>query len=81
MVVTAAACVGEHRLDVVEQRFRCVHRWHPLLDCQQFLGSEAGDECLEQVSAIVAIQFIQLQRQFETMYDMQAASNVPLAMK
>jgi hypothetical protein len=35
----------------------------------------------EKVSPVVAVQFLQLQSQFETMADMEIASRVPLAMR
>jgi hypothetical protein len=35
----------------------------------------------EQVSPVIAVQFLQLQRQFETMADMKLATNAPLAVK
>jgi len=39
------------------------------------------DRISKEVSPIVAVQFLQLQGQFETMFDMKLATTVPLAMR
>jgi hypothetical protein len=39
------------------------------------------DRIAGEISPVIAIQYLQLQGQFETMFDMKLATNVPLAMR
>ena len=39
------------------------------------------DRISSEISPVIAIQYLQLQAQFETMFDMKLATNVPLAMR
>jgi hypothetical protein len=62
-----ATALAERALDLDDQRSALHRKYFRLIS--------------EKVSPIVAVQFLQLQSQFETMADLKIATNVPLAVR
>jgi hypothetical protein len=57
------------------------NRFFKIEDDRNALRRETFERMSAQISPVVAVQFMQLQRQFETMADLKAATLVPLAIQ
>jgi len=85
--------IGEKRLELArkyaahhdkltaEQATGLAQKFLALDDERNALRRKYFDKIAADVSPIVAVQFLQLQRQFETMADLKVATNAPLAVR